>query len=937
MKRSGVPESSTPRTVQNLRMRSDADNPGPGDGDVDFSGYSLSQLHDLRRMLDRTAFPRNFANLTAEIERRNDAAIVSPPDAAPSPAPADTPTIGRFTRRDGWLGWALALRRRSPFFGAGAIEVIGDEVRLAGSHRTWLGVTTAGECVVPKARIRNVAIDGTAVRFEIKRRFWFSRTVIFETGANSLAQSLRAQMPDAQTAGFEKKWRESREFHDRLAAIGGRPWLTPTLVVVNLAVFAAVLIASKAPAPRFTLLMDWGANYGPLTTSGQWWRIIASAFLHGGWAHVLLNMWVLWNVGRLTERLFGTATFAFLYFASGICGAFTRIVWDPSIASVGASGAIMGLFGALLAMLLHRGSRIPRSIAFAHWPSTLVFLLFNLVGGFFDPLIDNAAHVGGLVAGALFGWVLVRPIDAAQRRVFPWRQIASAAVVAALIGAACFAHLRTAGGRASVPERYFLDRSWYSRGETENLQLWGELAMRASTGSISSDELARTFDEKIIPFWKDAGERLKREAPQAPEQKPFDEMVRNFARLRLEWAEALRDTARDENHERGADALELSKKARAAMAAVQRFSMRATLDERPRALANSRLAIRLRNFLSLRDNDCVKPPPGYDSPPVFSDSIVDGPKMRQKVGCVAQAHFASGDYPALEALISKGARGVGDLPDGGSTLGGIFNGLSDYFDHGGNEFPELMGKLSDWRRSVNDPVGADLAEVAAFRDWAWLARGGGYAKTVSPQGWELFNFRTEMAAAGLREIRTRAAGNPFWYQLALQLGIDQQADDEELDALFEEGVRKFPDYLPIYSARLRKLMPRWGGTQDKIEQFIVIAAESRRGRYTPDELYARLYATYSSMEEDEINIFAAGNADWPRVQDGFDALRRRHPRSDFILNQYANLACAAGDSEKYRSLRPVVDGRRSSTAWTEKRSLKKCDELFRSAAGDRDD
>jgi hypothetical protein len=216
-----------------------------------------------------------------------------------------------------------------------------------------------------------------------------------------------------------------------------------------------------------------------------------------------------------------------------------------------------------------------------------------------------------------------------------------------------------------------------------------------------------------------------------------------------------------------------------------------------------------------------------------------------------------------------------------------------------------------------------------FRSWAWSARGNGFANSVSRQTWEIFGTRLEMAAAGLREIRPRAATNPYWYQLALQIGGDQQVNNEELDKLFEEGAQKFPDYLGIYTARMRRFMPRWGGTVDELDAFIQAAADARRGVLDADERYAQLYAAYSAMESDEINIFAVGNADWQRIQDGFTRLRQRYPHSDFILNQYTKLACVAGDAERYRALRPYAGARTSSLAWSTKRSLESCDELFK--------
>jgi len=910
-------------------MREGPEEHSASDGSIDFSGYSLAQLHDLRGMLDRISFPKNFANLIEEIERRRVAADSQPtaPDAAQEALQPES--IGRFTRHDGWRGWLQALRRRATIFGAGVLEVTPEIVRLLGSRRSWLGVAGPGEYTAPIACIRNAAVYGAELRFEIKHGLWPTKTVTFEAASPEQAHAILARLPERQSTGFERRWRETREFNDRLNALGRRHWVTPALVLANGLVFAAMLVAARNYAPDMDRILDWGANFGPLTTSGQWWRLVASMFLHGSWAHLLLNMWVLWHVGRLTERLFGSAAFAFLYFATGICGSLTRTVWDPAIVSLGASGAIFGVVGALLAVLLHKRAGIPRSIAFAHWPSTLLFALFNLLGGLFDPLIDNAVHLGGFLSGGLFGWSLVRPIDSAARRAFPFRQVASATALAVLLGAAFFSHLRTAGGQASVTERYMLDRPWYSRGEIENLQLWNELTMRASTGTISEFELAETFDKEIVPFWKDASGRLEREAEGVPEaQRSFDKMLREFVRLRLAWAEAIVAGARSRDASKGAEITRLAAESQKVLAGLIRFSLRANLDQRPRALAHSGVVVRIRNYFSAGSGECIKPPAESGELPAFSDAVNDGPKVRAMAGCRAQHLFVTSDYQALEDLMSSSARTLADSPDGGSTLSGVLAGLDDYFEYGPKELEQVMGRTSDWRRSVNNPVGAELTEILLFRDWAWSARGHGYSNSVSRQNWEVFAMRLEMAAAGLRDIRASASVNPLWYQLALQVGADQQVGQQELDQLFAEAVERFPDYLPIYAARMRPIMPRWGGTLEELDGFIRSAADSGRGTLDADERYAQLYAAYAGMERDEINIFAAGNADWPRIQDGFDRLRRRYSRSDAILNLYAKMACTAGDAEKYHALRAAIGDRRSSLVWSGKRTLESCARLF---------
>ena len=95
-------------------------------------------------------------------------------------------------------------------------------------------------------------------------------------------------------------------------------------------------------------VLEWGANFGPKTMDGQWWRLFTSMFLHFGIIHIGFNMWVLWNVGRLVERLVGNFGFALLYVVSGLLGSVASLAWNPTTISAGASGAVFGVVGALI-------------------------------------------------------------------------------------------------------------------------------------------------------------------------------------------------------------------------------------------------------------------------------------------------------------------------------------------------------------------------------------------------------------------------------------------------------------------------------------------------------------------------------------------------------------------------------------------------------------
>src|SRR6185369_3437584 len=109
----------------------------------------------------------------------------------------------RFTAHDGWRGWFEAIRRRSPVFGPGELDLVGDEIRLTGSHRTWLGNSAPREFTIPSGEVRNAAVDGGTLRFESRKPWRPRRTIEFQPGTEGGARALLERLPTSRSAGFE--------------------------------------------------------------------------------------------------------------------------------------------------------------------------------------------------------------------------------------------------------------------------------------------------------------------------------------------------------------------------------------------------------------------------------------------------------------------------------------------------------------------------------------------------------------------------------------------------------------------------------------------------------------------------------------------------------------------------------------------------------------
>ena len=188
--------------------------------------------------------------------------------------------------------------------------------------------------------------------------------------------------------------------------------ITAGLVVINLLVYAGCALEAMKTGVgtpvNFSALMllHWGANYGPLTLGGQSWRIFTNMFVHGGLVHVAANMWCLWNFGPIAERVYGRWRFLIVYLLTGLASSVASVAMHPSTISVGASGAIFGVVGALVFPFYRKRVVLPPPVMKAMMRSLLTFIFINLLIGSAVPMIDNAAHVGGLLAGLLLGAIV---------------------------------------------------------------------------------------------------------------------------------------------------------------------------------------------------------------------------------------------------------------------------------------------------------------------------------------------------------------------------------------------------------------------------------------------------------------------------------------------------------------------------------------------------
>jgi rhomboid protease GluP len=199
--------------------------------------------------------------------------------------------------------------------------------------------------------------------------------------------------------------------------------ISTTLVGMNVAVYAVMVLMGVSPLqPTSAQLLKWGANWGPLSLGPEPWRMLASNYVHGGIIHIALNMWCLWNLGFLAERVFDPWTYVLTYTMCGLAGSLASLWWHPLTVGVGASGAIFGLAGALIAALYLGHLPISRQAIQGTLRSLVTFAGYNLFFGAVARGIDNSAHIGGLLAGLAIGAVLSRHLTEPPETRDRWRR-----------------------------------------------------------------------------------------------------------------------------------------------------------------------------------------------------------------------------------------------------------------------------------------------------------------------------------------------------------------------------------------------------------------------------------------------------------------------------------------------------------------------------------
>lgn len=364
---------------------------------------------------------------------------------------------------------------------------------------------------------------------------------------------------------------QRQEFLLRLNAATPRVMVTPTLLAGNIGLFLVMTaLGINILGGRIDEYLHFGANFAPLTTGGEWWRLIACTFVHIGILHLAFNMWALWDSGQLTERLFGNVWFAVVYLFAGVAGGFASMLWNPQAISVGASSAVFGVFGALLAYITMRRGSIPPDVINRLRISTSVFVTYSLFYGFAQAGIDNAAHLGGLAGGFVMGLIAARPLGPQTRRAGNARRALFAALLAGVLlpAAAWLTPDTTRVYRQAIALQKEI--AAFSVEETRLIAAFQGIVDETRTGKVSDAAALKELRTRILPEWDDAVARLARVEldAKAPARTDYELLMR-YAVARRDMIKAVADTLETGDPEQEKTIAELRMQAEAALKQYQ--------------------------------------------------------------------------------------------------------------------------------------------------------------------------------------------------------------------------------------------------------------------------------------------------------------------------------------------------------------------------------
>jgi hypothetical protein len=226
-----------------------------------------------------------------------------------------------------------------------------------------------------------------------------------------------------------------------------------------------------------------------------------------------------------------------------------------------------------------------------------------------------------------------------------------------------------------------------------------------------------------------------------------------------------------------------------------------------------------------------------------------------------------------------------------------------------------LAHLEHWMQLRPDSVTARVALATSLHRWAWVARGNGYASTVTPEGWRLFNERIKQSEAVLEGAANMSPMCPQWYSEMMIVGLAQSWDANRMKETFEQGIQFEPGYFYLYLQYANYLLPKWNGHTGEASTFAKSSADHLGGD-AGDLLYFQIATGLIRRGDDS---FPVHEMDWARVQRGYQALSAQYGASHRTMNELAYMAYKFEDAAVARQQFAAIGDKWARGVWRDRK------------------
>jgi len=303
----------------------------------------------------------------------------------------------------------------------------------------------------------------------------------------------------------------------------------------------------------------------------------------------------------------------------------------------------------------------------------------------------------------------------------------------------------------------------------------------------------------------------------------------------------------------------------------------------------------------------------------FAVTVVETDQGRQwsTLARLSLMDFEKQDYEALEKLADDGRSADDAWPDGNWQVVPVYAGLEMSANQDDGAWLARQKAIETWVQARPESITARVALARHLIDFAWKARGSGYANTVSDEAERLFEERLQQAAGGLQAAADLKAKCPVYWTSVMKAGLGLGIPKDQHNRIFQAASQAYPDYTPIYVQRAIFLLPRWYGEEGEWVADLTQSADKVGGE-PGDILYAQVAWSVRNFSSRK-NIFEENtNLSWERIDRGLSALEKKFPDSLEAIHMHGHMAGLDGDGKTAKKCLMKTEGKVTLSAWTSK-------------------